>query len=238
MNSGTIFTVRNSLFAITAVLMLGMVIMSGIGAFDAMQTRNAENEVVAANVISDNLLTSANNWAVERGVTNANLAGDNPVSQKARTTIDARRAKADPAFQKALEGLKDFRDFAGKKELIADATSAYEKAVAMRKVAETTSNVDQAVELCGRECPDFILMDLVMPDCDGFELLDALSKQSISSKIIIMSGFDGRYLKIGQHFAEARGLSVFGLIRKPFRLHDLTGLLQEGFDITVHEKAS
>ena len=118
MNAGTLFTVRNSLFAITAVLMLGMVVMPGISAMDAMDARDAEHEVGAANVISDNLLTSANNWAVERGVTNANLAGDNPVSKK------------------ALDGLKDFRDFAGKKDLIKAAWDAYKKAISMRKVAD------------------------------------------------------------------------------------------------------
>ncbi|MBC8339575.1 MAG: HAMP domain-containing protein [Rhodospirillales bacterium] len=136
MNSGTFFTVRNSLFAITGVLMIGLVIESGLAALESMNKRNAENEVQIANEIASDLLTSANNWAVERGVTNANLAGDDPVGEKARGIIDGRRAKADPAFKKALGGLQDFRDFAGKKELIASAEAAYQKALSMRKVAD------------------------------------------------------------------------------------------------------
>ncbi|MBT7943339.1 MAG: nitrate- and nitrite sensing domain-containing protein, partial [Alphaproteobacteria bacterium] len=133
---GTFFTVRNSLFAITAVLMIGLVIESGISALGSMHERNAEQEVQAANEIADQLLTGANNWAVERGVTNANLAGDNPINAKARGIIDARRAKADPALTVALEKLNDFRDFAGKKDLMAAVGNAYKAVVGMRKTAD------------------------------------------------------------------------------------------------------
>ncbi len=136
MNSGTVFTVRNSLFAVTAILMLGLVISTAVGVLDSLNKRIAENEVITANGVSDNLLTSANNWALERGATNAGLSGDSPIEKKAQEVIVAKRAKADQAFEMALEGLKDFRDFTGKNELIAATGAAHEKVLALRKIAD------------------------------------------------------------------------------------------------------
>ena len=76
----SIFSIRNTLFGILAVMVLMVLGFSALNSFTAFGTLQNGKKVEALTKIADLLLTSANNWAVERGVTNAALnrpgAGD------------------------------------------------------------------------------------------------------------------------------------------------------------------
>jgi threonine synthase len=48
------------------------------------------------------------------------------------------------------------------------------------------SNGEQAIELARRELPDLILLDLMMPDIDGFQVLDALKGDSVTAAIPVI----------------------------------------------------
>jgi threonine synthase len=48
------------------------------------------------------------------------------------------------------------------------------------------SNGEQAIELARRELPDLILLDLMMPDIDGFQVLDALKGDSQTAAIPVI----------------------------------------------------
>lgn len=55
-------------------------------------------------------------------------------------------------------------------------------------VVGTAKNGKEAVELCTKFNPDFLLMDLSMPEYDGFYAIDKLQEMKNPVKIIIMTG--------------------------------------------------
>lgn len=74
--------------------------------------------------------------------------------------------------------------------------------------------------------PIFLVMDIVMPEFDGIELLMWLSELDIPVKVIIVSGYDQSYLDTAEALALAYGIKVVGIFNKPFRVLDLTELLK------------
>ena len=60
-----------------------------------------------------------------------------------------------------------------------------------------------------------IVLDVVMPDQDGLEVLRILSERSCRHPILLLSGYSADYLKLASSFAIARGLSIAGILEKP-----------------------
>lgn len=52
-----------------------------------------------------------------------------------------------------------------------------------------TGNGAQAVAMCRRVQPDLIFLDLVLPDCDGLELLPQLQHASEHARVIALTSF-------------------------------------------------
>ncbi|HEX9162291.1 MAG TPA: response regulator [Thermoanaerobaculia bacterium] len=78
-------------------------------------------------------------------------------------------------------------------------------------------NGRQAFEYLRRGSYSVILLDLMMPDVNGFELLDRLERDSpaLMRRVIVLTGAAQRVVD---------GLDpkrVWGLIRKPFDINDL-----------------
>ena len=74
-----------------------------------------------------------------------------------------------------------------------------------------------AFEYLKRTTYSVILLDLMMPDVNGFELLQRLERESpnLLSRVIIMTG-------VSQRMIESLDTSrLWGLIRKPFDIDDL-----------------
>jgi len=71
-----------------------------------------------------------------------------------------------------------------------------------------------------------ILLDLVMPDVDGVELLRLLGEQKCTTPILLMSGVGARILETAVSLAKSLGLTVTGHLRKPFRIAELEAFLQ------------
>jgi EAL domain-containing protein (putative c-di-GMP-specific phosphodiesterase class I)/CheY-like chemotaxis protein len=70
-----------------------------------------------------------------------------------------------------------------------------------------------------------IMMDLMMPDMDGVELLRWLGQQQCAAGILLMSGLDKRVLETAEELAKSLGLAVVGRLQKPIRLKDLEKML-------------
>lgn len=85
------------------------------------------------------------------------------------------------------------------------------------------SKIDDALE----NSPNIIVLDLVMPNMDGIEVLRMLSDKKIDSGIILSSGFDQRVLKSAAMLANELGLNILGLLNKPFRLDEIKALLEK-----------
>jgi len=76
--------------------------------------------------------------------------------------------------------------------------------------------------------PDRIIMDIVMPEMDGFEVLRRLAIDGCEAEILLLSGFTGLYGKLAEVVGSAAGLHV-RTAPKPISLAALEAFL-EGAD--------
>ncbi|HEY2466844.1 MAG TPA: EAL domain-containing response regulator [Terracidiphilus sp.] len=70
-----------------------------------------------------------------------------------------------------------------------------------------------------------ILLDLVMPEMDGIEILRLLGERNCKARIILMSGINIRVIETAKKLAQSLGLSVIGHLQKPFPIAQLQELL-------------
>jgi EAL domain-containing protein (putative c-di-GMP-specific phosphodiesterase class I)/CheY-like chemotaxis protein len=78
-----------------------------------------------------------------------------------------------------------------------------------------------------KQRPAAVVLDLVMPNVDGIEILRELATLLTGIPILILSGMDGRLLESAMQLGQARGLTMAGCIQKPFRGEVLRSLLQK-----------
>lgn len=78
--------------------------------------------------------------------------------------------------------------------------------------------------------PEVLALDIIMPDMDGFEVLDYLSERKCKARILIISGQD-TFRQMAVRMADAKGLAVAGSLAKPFRI----AVLKEMFDEIRHD---
>ena len=72
-----------------------------------------------------------------------------------------------------------------------------------------------------------ILLDLIMPEMDGIELLRLLGERKCKAGIVLMSGVGKRTLESAAQLAQVLGLTIAGHLQKPFRLAELEVVLQK-----------
>jgi len=75
--------------------------------------------------------------------------------------------------------------------------------------------------------PDLLVLDLIMPDMDGMEVMRQLAERRIKSAIILMSGYEGKYLDMAAKYGEGKGLNILGTLSKPFPMQVLEKMLRE-----------
>ena len=74
---------------------------------------------------------------------------------------------------------------------------------------------------------DFVFVDMQMPDMDGIQVLEILSRHGVKSRIVPMSGSHVEVLETAERIARRNGLSVAGFLKKPFRQIELRRILDE-----------
>ena len=75
--------------------------------------------------------------------------------------------------------------------------------------------------------PTVVIMDIIMPDMDGVELLKWLSEDKCLTPIILMSGYDKNYLESASTVGTEKGNTIIGTLTIPFQLAELEALLKE-----------
>jgi len=73
-----------------------------------------------------------------------------------------------------------------------------------------------------------VVLDLMMPEVDGIEVLRYLSEQRYPAGIILISGYDRKVLKVAAQLAASLGLDVRASIQKPFKSSELQEVLAKG----------
>lgn len=76
----------------------------------------------------------------------------------------------------------------------------------------------EAIEMCEREKPDLVLLDIIMPEVNGIDVLRAIAGKT---KVIIVSA-------VGQDgiIAEAKKLGIAGYLIKPLQSGDVIALVK------------
>ncbi|MBZ4194235.1 MAG: response regulator [Candidatus Contendobacter sp.] len=75
--------------------------------------------------------------------------------------------------------------------------------------------------------PTLIMLDMVMPDMDGNELLLWLLQQNYAAGLIITTGYSPDYAQEAKTLAEFNGLHTVITLTKPVRLTDLRAILTQ-----------
>ncbi|OUR76436.1 hypothetical protein A9Q83_14810 [Alphaproteobacteria bacterium 46_93_T64] len=73
--------------------------------------------------------------------------------------------------------------------------------------------------------PTNIVLDMVMPEIDGVELISWLALQRCTAKIIIVTGYNPRYIELAEDLGGAKGLPDIVSLTKPVALRDLRNAL-------------
>lgn len=66
-----------------------------------------------------------------------------------------------------------------------------------------------------------VIMDIVMPDMDGIELIRAIGELRRDVPVIIMSGYSESYVQAAQAIGKAGGIKIAGTLMKPFSIDEL-----------------
>ena len=94
-----------------------------------------------------------------------------------------------------------------------------------------TAATGEAFKSCMTECdPAVIVLDIVMPDTDGNQLLMWLIERGETAPIIVMTGYDSQYIDTATLIARTGGLNMLGTLNKPFSLDELESLIKPLLD--------
>jgi EAL domain-containing protein (putative c-di-GMP-specific phosphodiesterase class I)/ActR/RegA family two-component response regulator len=69
-----------------------------------------------------------------------------------------------------------------------------------------------------------VMIDLVMPNVDGIEILRILGEKGCSANVVVMSGVDKRIIETAEILTRTLGLSTVEHLSKPFRISTLESL--------------
>lgn len=104
------------------------------------------------------------------------------------------------------------------------------RSMIVRSLAGTTHEViearngKEALGLMAAFVPALVLLDIIMPEMDGFELIPVLRQQNPAVKILACSG--GGQIAMNATLRTARLLGANCLLAKPFRLADLHAAIE------------
>ncbi|WP_061039994.1 EAL domain-containing response regulator [Vibrio coralliirubri] len=83
---------------------------------------------------------------------------------------------------------------------------------------------------------DLVVMDIMMPNGDGFELLGMMSKKNIKSKIIITSGLDKSIVSSSSMLGKLYDLNVVAALEKPIVSKQVSKLVDKSLEIKVESE--
>ena len=83
-------------------------------------------------------------------------------------------------------------------------------------LVSTAGDGDEAIKLIGSQAFNLILLDIKMPNVDGFEVLKFVKQKQPSTKVIMLTGFADL-----KNAIESKKLGAEDFVSKPYDLVDL-----------------
>jgi CheY-like chemotaxis protein len=119
-----------------------------------------------------------------------------------------------------------------KKLLVIDDQTGITKVVEMiaRQLGLETQSLNssgQATETFIAFRPDILMLDMIMPEKDGIDVLNEVLLTGMPVKVVLTSGFSESYLRLAEGVAKFHDNPNVSVLRKPFRREELLNLLTE-----------
>ncbi len=73
--------------------------------------------------------------------------------------------------------------------------------------------------------PDIVVLDIVMPNIDGLELVDWLAGAGYRGRLVLVSGYNPNYARAARTMADMKGIASVTVLQKPVSLADLRAVL-------------
>ena len=89
----------------------------------------------------------------------------------------------------------------------------------------TETEARQALVRLDEALPDVVICDLMLPEMDGIEFLQAAAAQRYQGKVILISALEDGVREAAGELARALGLQVAGSFRKPLEPKQLRDAL-------------
>jgi CheY-like chemotaxis protein len=93
-------------------------------------------------------------------------------------------------------------------------------------VNDSTAALDAYLE----HRPDILMLDMIMPEKDGVDVLNEIMLTGIDSQVILTSGFTESYARLAASVAQFHNKQPVFLLKKPFRRDKLIAVLREALD--------
>lgn len=92
---------------------------------------------------------------------------------------------------------------------------------------DVASSGPEALNRAGRQAPDLVLLDIMMPGMDGFEVVEKLRQESATRQVpIILLTARGQDTDVIKGYQ----LGVSSYLTKPFNLDELVDTIREVFE--------
>jgi len=95
---------------------------------------------------------------------------------------------------------------------------------------EIATSAREFQDLYRSTSPTAVVLDIVIPEMDGNEILEWMAPQDKFTPVILISGFDGKYIKAVKAVGRASGATIVGSLVKPIRADELETKLQQIID--------
>lgn len=120
----------------------------------------------------------------------------------------------------------------GKRILVIDDQEGVAKAVGRiaRELgydAKTLTSPDKALDLYIDYKPDVVMVDVIMPEKDGIDVLNEIMLTSHRARVVLTSGLSNAYLRLAEQVARFHNCTDVSVLRKPFRRDELMAVLRQ-----------
>ncbi len=95
----------------------------------------------------------------------------------------------------------------------------------MRMEAIEVARPEAFAETYEAGAPDIVVLDIVMPNIDGLELVDWLANAGYRGRLVLVSGYNPNYARAAHTMADLKGIASVTVLQKPVSLADLRAVL-------------